>query len=78
MIYEMPALSGPDDGYEKFGRGKTRGPQPATLETEGTCDEITADFTPHSSSAMPPHKTTLTHDTSCRPSDVETPKKCES
>ena len=70
MAYELTTLPGPEDDsheYEVIGRGKTSGPQPATLETEATYE--IPDVTQHPPPATPPTKTTPT------PGDV--PKNVE-
>ena len=60
--YELASLPGSDDGsheYEAIGRGKTSGPQPATLETEATYE--IPDVTPCPPHATPPLNAIATH-----------------
>ena len=68
MAYELTTLPGPEDDsheYEVIGRGKTSGPQLATLETEATYD-----VTPHPPPVTPPLKTTSTSEATPTPEDV--------
>ena len=72
MAYELTTLPGPEDDsheYEVIGRGKTSGPQPATLETEATYE--IPDVTPHPPPAMPTTNTTPTSEATPTSGDVD-------
>ena len=78
MAYELTTLPGPDDDsheYEVIGRGKTSGPQTATLDTEATYE--IPDVTPHPHPATPPINTTPTTEATHTPGDVDVPKNVE-